>query len=100
MNDQLLIIMFCRLIQSAGIALVAWGIYSLADDHKYNLSQLLIFEPSNKMSLFQLLSWSFITLGCAAVLVGFCGCSAILKNNRWILGLVSGGNFPCVCVCV
>lgn len=39
------------------------------------------------MSLFQLLAWSFITLGCAAVLVGFCGCSAILKNNRWILGL-------------
>lgn len=74
---------------SAGVALGAWGILSLVDDHKYNLSQLLVFEPSTRMSLFQLLSWSYITLGCASVLVGVCGCSAILKSNRWILGLVS-----------
>lgn len=77
---------------SAGVALGAWGILSLVEDHKYNLSQLLVFEPNSRMSLFQLLAWSFITLGCATVLVGFCGCSAILKNNRWILGLVSYSN--------
>lgn len=71
----------------AGLALGAWGILSLVDDHKYNLSQLLVFEANSRMSLFQLLAWSFITLGCATILVGFCGCSAILKNNRWILGL-------------
>lgn len=73
----------------AGIALATWGILALVDDHKYNLSQLLVFEANStgRMSLFQLLSWSFITLGCATVLVGFCGCSALFKNNRWILGL-------------
>lgn len=76
-------------LKSAGLCLGAWGILSLVDDHKYNLSQLLVFEPNSRMSLFQLLSWSFITLGCATILVGFCGCSAIMKNNRWILGLVS-----------
>lgn len=79
----------CNPVQSAGLALGAWGILSLVDDHKYNISQLLVFEAGNKMSLFQLLSWSFITLGCATILVGFCGCSAMFKNNRWILGLVS-----------
>lgn len=87
----------CRMIltsplnvaQSAGVGLGAWGIWSLVEDHKYNLSQLLVFEQASRMSLFQLLSWSFITLGCASILIGFCGCSAIFKNNRWILGLVS-----------
>lgn len=60
---------------------------SLVEDNKYNLSQLLIFDAGTKMSLIQLLSWSFIVLGCGSILVGFCGCSAMLKNNCWILGL-------------
>ena len=71
------------------MALGAWGILTLVEDHKYNLSQLLVFEPNSRMSLFQLLAWSFITLGGATILIGVCGCSAMFKNSRWILGLVS-----------
>ncbi|KAG9508626.1 Tetraspanin-11, partial [Fragariocoptes setiger] len=71
----------------SGAALATWGVIMLVEDHKYNLSQLMVFEPNARMSLFQLLSWSFIALGAISLLVGCFGCAAIAKNSRWIVGL-------------
>ncbi|CAG2117460.1 unnamed protein product [Medioppia subpectinata] len=73
---------------ASGIVVFALGIFFLVEDERSSLFKLFVVEKYN-YALLQMLAWSFIVIGSAIGLIGFCGCCGAFRENRWILIIYS-----------
>lgn len=74
--------------KASGIVLFTLGIFFLVEDERSSLFKLFVVEKYN-YALLQILAWAFIVIGAAIGLIGFCGCCGAIKENRWVLIVVS-----------
>lgn len=85
---KLLLLIFNAVFWSSGIILFAIGLFFLVEDDRTLLFKLFADE-STSYALLQYLAWSFLAIGIAVFVVGFCGCCGALRDSRWMLIVVS-----------
>lgn len=85
---KLLLLIFNAVFWCSGIILFAIGLFFLVEDDRTLLFKLFADE-STSYALLQYLAWSFLAIGIAVFVVGFCGCCGALRDSRWMLIVVS-----------